>query len=163
MMTNNKMSKTQSQRFQATKKMLVGPHRIIQDGLLVTNQSNVRINPPGRNQPYGTRQDSSPNLSLDDTDGANTKRMRFAITLTTDGACVPDPGSGGWGCVLRYTDAVGREFIKEFSGREADTTNNRMEMMAVIQGLEALKQPCRVAVVTDSQYVISGMTGWKRP
>lgn len=150
--------------------MLRDPHRIIQDGVPVMNESIGHVNPPGPNQPHGIPLDSSLEASPDKMDGADkicleefgVERMRFAITLTTDGTCVPNPGSGGWGCVLRYTNAVGREFMREFSGREPDTTNNRMEMMAVIQGLEALKQPCRVVVVTDSQYVIGGMTGWKR-
>lgn len=87
---------------------------------------------------------------------------RVRVILTTDGSCKPNPGSGGWGCILRYTNGGGREVTKELSGGERDTTNNRMEMTAVIQGLAALKRPCRVTVVTDSQIVVGGMTGWKR-
>ncbi|MDH5229749.1 MAG: ribonuclease HI [Gammaproteobacteria bacterium] len=81
--------------------------------------------------------------------------------LFTDGACRGNPGPGGWGVILRYQ---GHE--KELKGAEADTTNNRMEMTAVIQGLSALKRNCEVVVVTDSQYVQKGisewMTAWKQ-
>lgn len=77
------------------------------------------------------------------------------IELITDGACSGNPGPGGWGAILR---AKGNE--KELSGGEKLTTNNRMEMMAVIAGLEALKRPCHVTITTDSQYVMKGMTEW---
>jgi ribonuclease HI len=84
-----------------------------------------------------------------------------AVTLITDGACLGNPGPGGWACVLRYNN-----HHKELCGSEPRTTNNRMELTAVIQGLRALRQPCRVIVVTDSQYVKNGITlwihGWKR-
>ncbi|HAO31952.1 MAG TPA: ribonuclease HI, partial [Candidatus Competibacteraceae bacterium] len=79
----------------------------------------------------------------------------------TDGACSGNPGPGGWGALLRYR---GRE--KELSGGESETTNNRMELLAAINGLEALNRPARVRIVTDSQYVMKGVTewlpGWKR-
>lgn len=77
------------------------------------------------------------------------------VSLFTDGACSGNPGPGGWGAILRYGKVE-----KEFSGGEAQTTNNRMELMAVIYGLEALKQSCRVDIYTDSQYVMKGMTEW---
>ncbi len=78
------------------------------------------------------------------------------ITIYTDGACSGNPGPGGWGTVLRYG-----EHEKELSGGENPTTNNRMELTAVIRGLEALKEPCKVTVVTDSKYVSDGITkGW---
>ncbi len=78
------------------------------------------------------------------------------IELFTDGACSGNPGPGGWGAVLRYQ---GRE--KELCGGEKDTTNNRMELTAVIMGLSALKEPCEVRLVTDSKYVADGITkGW---
>ena len=78
------------------------------------------------------------------------------IELFTDGACSGNPGPGGWGVVLRYN---GHE--KELSGGEADTTNNRMELTAAIMGLSALKEPCKVRLVTDSKYVADGITkGW---
>ncbi len=77
------------------------------------------------------------------------------VELFTDGACSGNPGPGGWGCILRYK---GTE--KELCGGEPATTNNRMEMMAVIQGISALKRPCTIAVYTDSQYVQKGITEW---
>lgn len=77
------------------------------------------------------------------------------VEIFTDGACSGNPGPGGWGVVLRA-----RNTEKELSGAEKATTNNRMEMMAVIAGLEALKRPCRVIITTDSQYVMKGMTEW---
>mgnify|MGYP004567885827 CR=1 FL=1 len=80
------------------------------------------------------------------------------IEMFTDGACSGNPGPGGWGTILRYQ---GRE--KELSGGESQTTNNRMELSAVINGLEALKEPCEVKVTTDSRYVVDGITkGWAR-
>ena len=77
------------------------------------------------------------------------------VLLFTDGACSGNPGPGGWGALLRYRDQE-----KELSGGEPETTNNRMELLAVIHGLEALKRPVRVRIVTDSQYVMKGMTEW---
>jgi ribonuclease HI len=77
------------------------------------------------------------------------------VELFTDGACSGNPGPGGWGAILRFK---GTE--KELSGGEADTTNNRMEMTGVIEGLSALKRSCKVKVFSDSQYVIKGMTEW---
>lgn len=78
------------------------------------------------------------------------------IELFTDGACSGNPGPGGWGVVLRYQ---GHE--KELCGGEKETTNNRMELTAAIMGLSALKEPCKVRLVTDSKYVADGITkGW---
>lgn len=77
------------------------------------------------------------------------------VELYTDGACRGNPGPGGWGVVLRYG-----EHEKELFGGEADTTNNRMELMAAIAGLECLKRPCAVHLTTDSQYVMKGVTEW---
>jgi ribonuclease HI len=77
------------------------------------------------------------------------------VTIYTDGACSGNPGPGGWGALLQYN---GRE--KELSGGEVETTNNRMEMMAAIKALEALKQPCTVHLYTDSTYVKDGITQW---
>ena len=81
--------------------------------------------------------------------------MSERVAMFTDGACKGNPGRGGWGVVLRFGD---RE--KELFGGEAATTNNRMELMAVIQGLQALKRRCAVDVTTDSQYVKNGITQW---
>jgi ribonuclease HI len=78
-----------------------------------------------------------------------------AIELFTDGACSGNPGPGGWGAILRW-----RGHEKELSGGERATTNNRMELMAAIRGLEAIKRPSRVRVHTDSQYVMKGITQW---
>lgn len=77
------------------------------------------------------------------------------IEIFTDGACSGNPGPGGWGAILRTKGVE-----KELSGGEKDTTNNRMEMMAVIAALEALTRPCEVTVTTDSQYVMKGMMEW---
>lgn len=77
------------------------------------------------------------------------------VELFADGACSGNPGPGGWGCLLRSGDVV-----RELSGGESLTTNNRMELLGVISGLSALKRPCRVIVTTDSQYVKNGMTTW---
>ncbi len=78
------------------------------------------------------------------------------IELFTDGACSGNPGPGGWGVVLRYNGIE-----KELSGGEKNTTNNRMELTAAIKGLSALKEPCKVRLVTDSKYVADGITkGW---
>lgn len=77
------------------------------------------------------------------------------VQLFTDGACLGNPGPGGWGALLRFG---GRE--KELSGGEPLTTNNRMELMAAIAGLEALKRPCTIALTTDSQYVKRGVEEW---
>jgi len=77
------------------------------------------------------------------------------VEIFTDGACSGNPGPGGWGAILRVG---GRE--RELSGSDPATTNNRMELMAVISSLEALKRPCRVKLHTDSKYVLDGATRW---
>ena len=77
------------------------------------------------------------------------------VEMFTDGACLGNPGPGGWAALLRFK---GNE--REISGGEAHTTNNRMEMMAVIEGLKALTRGCTVTVMTDSQYVQKGITEW---
>ena len=79
----------------------------------------------------------------------------MSIEIYTDGACSGNPGPGGWGSVLLYNG-----HRKELSGGEAETTNNRMELMAVIRAMEALKRPCEVTIHTDSTYVMKGMTEW---
>lgn len=79
------------------------------------------------------------------------------VEIWTDGACSGNPGPGGWGAVLRFGD---RE--KELSGGEAQTTNNRMELRAAIESLNALKRPCDVLLHTDSRYVMDGITDWIR-
>ena len=80
------------------------------------------------------------------------------ITIYTDGACSGNPGPGGWGAILEY-----KGVRKEISGGEAETTNNRMELLAAIKGLEALKEPCLVTLTSDSRYLIDGMgKGWAK-
>ena len=80
------------------------------------------------------------------------------IYLYTDGSCRRNPGPGGWGAILRYGKVE-----KELCGGEADTTNNRMELTAVIEGLAALKEPCEVELCTDSKYVADGLSkGWAK-
>ncbi|MDB5438772.1 MAG: rnhA [Caulobacteraceae bacterium] len=83
--------------------------------------------------------------------------MTPKVVIYTDGACSGNPGPGGWGALLMYGVKE-----KELTGGEAHTTNNRMEMMAAIQALEALKGPCDVELHTDSQYVMKGITQWLR-
>jgi ribonuclease HI len=77
------------------------------------------------------------------------------VDIFTDGACSGNPGPGGWGALLRYGTVE-----KEISGGEPQTTNNRMEMMAAIAALEALKRPSQVKIHTDSQYLRNGITAW---
>ncbi|HZP77454.1 MAG TPA: ribonuclease HI [Pseudolabrys sp.] len=77
------------------------------------------------------------------------------VTIYTDGACSGNPGPGGWGAILTFGD-----HSKELMGGEPHTTNNRMELMAAISALEALKRPCVVDIYTDSQYLRGGITGW---
>ncbi len=78
------------------------------------------------------------------------------VSIYTDGACSGNPGPGGWACILRYE---GHE--KELSGGEESTTNNRMELLALINALKALKRKCKLTIYSDSQYVINGITkGW---
>ena len=84
-------------------------------------------------------------------DASHLKR----VEIFSDGACRGNPGPGGWGVLMRY---AGHE--KSLYGGESNTTNNRMELRAVIEGLEALAEPCEVIVTTDSQYVRKGMTEW---
>jgi ribonuclease HI len=77
------------------------------------------------------------------------------ITLITDGSCLGNPGPGGWAAILRYG---GKK--KELVGSDPQTTNNRMELMAVIEGLNALNEPCEIILEIDSQYVKNGITQW---
>jgi ribonuclease HI len=77
------------------------------------------------------------------------------VEIFTDGACSGNPGPGGWGAILRFGDTE-----REICGGEAETTNNRMELMAAIVGLESLTRPCNVIVYTDSKYVLEGITSW---
>jgi ribonuclease HI len=77
------------------------------------------------------------------------------VEMATDGACKGNPGPGGWGVLLRYNGVE-----KQLSGGEADTTNNRMELRAAIEGLNALKRPCQVILRSDSTYVRDGITKW---
>lgn len=80
------------------------------------------------------------------------------VTIFTDGACSGNPGPGGYGVVLRFNDTE-----KELSGGFRNTTNNRMEIMGAIKGLEALKEPCEVTIITDSQYLVNAVElGWAR-
>jgi ribonuclease HI len=83
------------------------------------------------------------------------------VQLITDGACIGNPGPGGWACILRYN-----KHKKELFGSAPHTTNNRMELKAAIEGLRAIKEPCEVEVITDSEYLKNGITqwihGWKR-
>jgi ribonuclease HI len=77
------------------------------------------------------------------------------VKLVTDGSCIGNPGPGGWACILRYGDKK-----REIFGSEPETTNNRMELAAAVEGLRTLKEPCEVEIVTDSNYVKHGITEW---
>jgi ribonuclease HI len=77
------------------------------------------------------------------------------VKLITDGACIGNPGPGGWACILRY----GSKALEKW-GAEPHTTNNRMELTAAVRGFETLKEPCEVEVITDSQYLKNGITQW---
>ena len=84
------------------------------------------------------------------------------VTIYTDGACSGNPGPGGWGAILKY-----KEVVREMSGGEKETTNNRMELMGVISALQALKEPCIVELWSDSKYVIDALdkgwaVGWRK-
>ncbi len=81
--------------------------------------------------------------------------MKDTVIIFTDGACRGNPGPGGWGVVLEYKNSK-----KELYGGERETTNNRMELTAVIKALEALSRSCKVRISTDSQYVLKGITEW---
>ena len=81
--------------------------------------------------------------------------MAEKVEMFTDGACRGNPGKGGWGALLRFGDAE-----KSLYGGEMESTNNRMELTAVIKGLEAIKKPCKIEITTDSKYVLSGITEW---
>nr|WP_314217276.1 ribonuclease HI [uncultured Campylobacter sp.] len=78
-----------------------------------------------------------------------------SVKLFSDGSCLGNPGAGGWAYILQYGNAV-----KKASGAEAMTTNNQMELTAAIMGLSALKQPCRVELFTDSEYVVKAISSW---
>jgi ribonuclease HI len=81
--------------------------------------------------------------------------MMKTVQLITDGACIGNPGPGGWAAILRHGTRT-----REMHGYEAQTTNNRMELTAAIEGLRALKETCEIEVVTDSEYVKNGITTW---
>jgi ribonuclease HI len=80
---------------------------------------------------------------------------KLCVEIFSDGACSGNPGPGGYGTILRYG-----EHERELSGYAVETTNNRMEMQGAIAGLEALKHPCQVRLISDSQYLVKGMTEW---
>ena len=95
---------------------------------------------------------------LDESRRKKRKRRMKTVTLYTDGACSGNPGPGGWGAILMFG-----EHKKELSGGEKSTTNNRMELTAVITALEALREPCEVELWSDSKYVIDGLSkGWAK-
>src|ERR1700688_3223800 len=77
------------------------------------------------------------------------------IKLITDGSCLGNPGPGGWACILRFGEKK-----RELFGSEPQTTNNRMELQAAVEGLRALKESCTVEIITDSNYVKNGITEW---
>ena len=82
-------------------------------------------------------------------------QKKSLLEIYTDGACSGNPGAGGYGAILKYGSET-----KEISGCQLHTTNNRMELMAVIEALRAVKRPCKIRVTTDSKYLVKGMTEW---
>lgn len=84
-----------------------------------------------------------------------SEAKKKTVEIHSDGACLGNPGPGGWACLLRHEKKE-----RELAGGEILTTNNRMELMAAIQGLEALKSPCNVSLYSDSQYVLNGIKQW---
>lgn len=86
---------------------------------------------------------------------ANSELVNNRVEMYTDGACRGNPGPGGWGVLLRYGDHE-----RSLFGGEAETTNNRMELLAVIEGLSALQRPCVVTITSDSTYVLKGIQEW---
>jgi ribonuclease HI len=85
----------------------------------------------------------------------DTAKNQKHVEIFTDGACSGNPGPGGWGAILRY-----RGIEKELSGYAPETTNNRMELIAVLEAVRALKEPCQVTICSDSQYLREGITKW---
>jgi ribonuclease HI len=81
--------------------------------------------------------------------------MMKNITIYSDGSSLGNPGPGGWGTILKYND-----HIKELSGGNPNTTNNQMELLGAIKGLEALKEPCNIQIISDSKYVVQGINEW---
>jgi len=125
------------------------------DGAVMISPGSVGVS-AGRTGLIPIRLPQATRNSVNDkNDQTESTAGRDEVALFADGACSGNPGPGGWGVLLRY-----RGHEKELSGAEPATTNNRMELLAVIQGLEALKRPARVRVCTDSQYVMKGVTEW---
>lgn len=89
------------------------------------------------------------------------KKRMDKVTIYTDGACTPNPGIGGWAAILLYTKNKQKKEL-EIVGRVEETTNNRMEMTAVLEGLKKLKRPCIVTIYSDSKYVLGGLGTWKK-
>lgn len=121
------------------------------DQAYATGQAAANDQAAGNDQAAATGQAAASNA------GGGATPVWPLIELYSDGACSGNPGKGGWAFILRHLP-TGVE--KEASGAEWDTTNNRMELMAVIRGLEALHRPCRVNLFTDSKYVGQGLTEW---
>ncbi len=97
----------------------------------------------------------SPPMASDVFDSGSPEAAGRVVEIWTDGGCKPNPGPGGWAAILRFGEAV-----KELSGYDPATTNNRMELTAACMALEALKRPCTVTLHTDSEYVRNGISRW---
>lgn len=109
---------------------------------------------PESARPREARYDARRTFENDST--GETINFMKQVTLISDGACVGNPGPGGWAYILRYG-----EHSVECAGGTSDTTNNRMEITATIEGLKALKEPCEVLVISDSQYLLNGLVSWR--
>jgi ribonuclease HI len=99
-------------------------------------------------------------MSENPHDGETPMTEKPSVTIYTDGGCDPNPGPGGWGAVLLTRRADGSPYERAISGNDPDTTNNRMELTAAIEALRALKKPCQVTLLTDSQYLKRGINEW---
>ena len=121
----------------------------------------VLLAPCGATAEHGGQAPSDEGMT-DKTTGSNTRTIMKTVTIYTDGACSGNPGPGGWGAILEWNGIE-----KELSGGEPETTNNRMELTAVIRSLALLKEPCIVELYSDSKYVIDALEkgwvwGWKK-
>src|SRR4051812_23924953 len=102
---------------------------------------------------------SASSAHLADLESRDQYMLQSEVVIYTDGACEPNPGMGGWAAILLY-EQDGEVHKREITGAEKDSTNNRMEIIAVLEGLKALKRPCFVTIYSDSKYVVNSVGSW---